>query len=135
MALIEMSKLNRKANFILFSNFYLKGAWWGRGARGVFQCLRNCHSVWNNLTHCMYISSFIFCSYKTFQIRRAQLRNLLYTEQALYEMELNNQGKTFFIQRTWHQLITRCIIQLTFYCQCCLNSTLFNCWNLIKCVN
>ncbi|CAH3145038.1 unnamed protein product [Porites lobata] len=33
-------------------------------------------------------------------VRRAQLRNLLYTEQALYEMELNNQGKTFFIQRT-----------------------------------
>ncbi|XP_073243737.1 uncharacterized protein [Porites lutea] len=33
-------------------------------------------------------------------VRRAQLRNLLYTEQALYEIELNNQGKTFFIQRT-----------------------------------
>lgn len=33
-------------------------------------------------------------------VRRAQLRKLLYTEQALYEMELNDQGKSFFIQRT-----------------------------------
>jgi len=33
-------------------------------------------------------------------VRRAQLHKLLYTEQALYEMELNEQGKSFFIQRT-----------------------------------
>lgn len=33
-------------------------------------------------------------------VRRAQLQKLLYTEQALYEMELNAQGKSFFKQRT-----------------------------------
>ncbi|XP_068693736.1 ubiquitin carboxyl-terminal hydrolase 8-like [Montipora capricornis] len=33
-------------------------------------------------------------------VRKAQLRKLLYTEQSLYEMELNNQGKSFYMQRT-----------------------------------
>lgn len=33
-------------------------------------------------------------------VRRAQLRKLLYTEQAFYKMELNNQGKAFYMQRT-----------------------------------
>lgn len=33
-------------------------------------------------------------------VRRAQLQKLLYTEHALYEMELNAHGKSFFIQRT-----------------------------------
>lgn len=33
-------------------------------------------------------------------VRKAQLRKLLYTEQSIYEMELKNQGKAFYIKRT-----------------------------------